>query len=100
MASLEMNIPHQLPKDEALKRVQGLLQQIKSQHSDKISNLHEEWSGNIGKFNFSALGFGVSGVLTVNESNVELAGDLPMAAMFFKGKIKSVIEEEAGKLLS
>jgi hypothetical protein len=42
----------------------------------------------------------VSGTLTVNNADVALDSKLPMAAAMFSGKIKSVIMEEAKKVLS
>lgn len=99
MAHFDMSIPHQLSKDEALKRIQNLLSETKKQHGDKIKNLHEEWKGNVGAFGFTTMGFDVSGILTVNENTIELEADLPFAASLFKGKIKDIINEKAGDLL-
>lgn len=100
MPSIEMSIPHQLGEQEARRRIQELLPKMKADHGDQIKDLKEEWNGNTGRFSFSVMGFAVSGNLTVNESSVDLDGDLPFAATFFKGKIKSVIQEKAQELLS
>ncbi len=100
MAKLNMVISHHLTQDEAVKRIKTLLGEVKNQFADKISDLREEWDGNTGKFNFSAMGFSVSGTLTVNPSRVELSGNLPFAAVFFKGKIESKIRERAEILLA
>jgi hypothetical protein len=99
MASIDMTIPHQLPQEEALRRVQTLLQRVKSQFADKVQDLHEEWDGNTGLFKFRVMNFPVSGKLTVNPTGVDLDGNIPLAASLFKGKIKSVINEEARKIL-
>ena len=100
MAKLNMAVPHRLTPDEALRRIKTLLGEVKNQFADKISDLREEWSGNTGKFSFSAMGFSVSGTLTVKPSEVELCGNFPFAAMFFKGKIESTIRERAETLLA
>jgi hypothetical protein len=100
MPRLNLTVPHHLPQDEALKRIRGLLKDIKTQFADKISDIHEEWSGNIGTFRFSAMGFPVSGSLTVKPSAVELSGDLPLLAAIYKGKIESTIRERAETLLA
>ncbi|MDD5152633.1 MAG: polyhydroxyalkanoic acid system family protein [Candidatus Pacebacteria bacterium] len=99
MSRLNIVIAHQLSQEEALKRIKGLLGDVKVQYADKISNLQEEWEDNIGKFSFSAMGFSVSGTLTVRPNEVELDGNLPFAASFFKGKITSIITEKAEELL-
>ena len=100
MPSLEMSIPHKLSREEAKRRIQELLPKMKADYGDQIKNLHEEWNGDTGVFSFSVMGFAVSGSLTVNESSVDLDGSLPFAAAFFKGKIKSVIEEKAQQVLA
>jgi hypothetical protein len=100
MPKLDMTVPHRLSQDKALRRIQGLLGEVKTQFADKISNLHEEWNGSSGNFSFSAMGFSVSGTLAVRPSEVELSGDLPLAAAFLKGKIEATIRERAETLLA
>ena len=100
MAKLNMAVSHHLTQDEATRRIKSLLGEVKSQFADKISDLREEWNGNAGKFSFSAMGFAVSGTLIVKPAEVELSGNLPFAASFFKGKIESTIRERAQALLS
>ncbi len=100
MPKLNMAVSHSLTQDEALKRVRNLLNDVKTQFADKITDLNEEWDGNIGKFHFSVVGFLVSGTLTVKTSQVEVSGNLPFAAMLFKGKIESTIKDHAETLLA
>ena len=100
MPSLEMSIPHKLTREEARRRIQDLLPKMKNDYGDQIKNLHEEWNGDTGSFSFSVMGFAVSGTLTVKDASVDLDGSLPFAATFFKGKIKSVIEEKAHEVLA
>lgn len=100
MPSLDMSVPHSLGKEEARKRIQDLLPKMKSDYADQIKDLQEEWDGDTGRFSFSIMGFPVSGTLRVNDSSVDLDGNLPFAAAFFKGKIKTVIEEKAQQILA
>ena len=100
MSKLNMTIAHRLPQDEALKRIQGLLESVKTKFADKVSDVHEEWNGNTGTFSFSALGFPVSGVLTVTPTEVELSGNLPLLAALYKKQIESTIREQAESLLA
>jgi hypothetical protein len=100
MPKLNMTVQHRLPQDEAVKRIRGLLESVKTKFSDKVSDVHEEWNGNTGTFSFSALGFPVSGVLTVTPSEVEISGDLPLLAAVYKSKIESTIREQAESLLA
>lgn len=100
MPKMNLTVTHRLSQEEALRRVQGLLEDLRSQYSDQISDLREQWNDNKCQFSFSASGFSVSGTLTVTSSNVELSGDLPWAASLFKGKIESTIRERAEELLA
>ena len=100
MPSLNMSVSHHLSQDEALNRIKGLLGQVKTQFSDQISDLRENWSGNKGTFSFSAMGFSVSGTLTVKSGEISLESTLPFAALPFKGKIESTIRERATALLT
>src|ERR1700756_2275277 len=100
MPTLEMTIPHNLPQEEALKRIKNLLSETKREHGDKIQNLEETWSGNEGNFSFKAMGYDISGTLTVKPSSVELHGKIPFAVSLFKGKITKAINEKAKELLS
>ena len=99
MANFDISIPHQLSQEEAMKRIQNLLTDTKREHGDKISQLEEKWTGNTGEFSLKAMGFTVSGKLTVNPSTIDIEAELPFAASLFKGKIKELIEERAAGLL-
>lgn len=95
-----MSVPHQLPQPEAMKRIKGLLESLKAENLGRINDLREEWSDNVGTFSFSAMGFPVSGTLAVGPADIELSGELPLAATFFKSKIESTIRERAAELLA
>jgi hypothetical protein len=99
MPKLNMAVSHSLTQEEAIKRIMKLLDDTKTKFSHKISDLHEEWDGHTGKFNFSAMGFPVSGTLTVKATQVHISGNLPFAAMLFRGKIESTIKHRAETLL-
>lgn len=99
MPELNMAVSHNLTQDKAVERLKNLLKDVKTQFADRISDLHEEWDGNMGQFNFAAMGFPVSGTLKVMTSQVEINCNLPAAAMFFKGKIEATIKDHAEKLL-
>jgi len=100
MPSLEMTIPHSLPQEEALQRIKNLLSETTREHAGQIQNLVETWNGNEGNFSFKAMGYDISGMLTVSPSSVELNGKIPFAVSLFKGQITRMINEKAGQLLS
>jgi hypothetical protein len=99
MANFHISIPHQLSQEEALKRIKDRLAQVKSQFSDKIGDVHEEWNGNVGSFSSPSPVGAVSITLTVNPSEVVIEGELPAMVMFVKGKIEAGIRKELSTLL-
>jgi len=100
MASLELNIPHSLSQEEALKRIKNLLSETKREHGDQVADLKEDWHDNTGDFSFTARGFDIAGQLTVTPSAIELRGKIPFAVSLFKGKITKMINEKAAELLA
>ena len=100
MANFKMSVPHNLTQEEAINRIKTLLGDVKTQYAGNIDKLEESWNGNSNTFSVTAMGFSVSGVLTVLPGEIALAGDLPFAARLFKGKIESIIREKAESLLA
>lgn len=100
MAALNINIPHSLPKEEALSRIKGLLQQVKEEQANVVSNIKESWQDDKGEFSFTAMGFDLSGLIDVKDDGIDINAELPFAVSLFKGKIKEIITEKAAQLLS
>ena len=100
MPSMSITAPHTLGEEEATTRLKSLFEKIKQRHSDKLSNLEEEWQGNKLNYAFSTYGFHIKGDLTVAANEVTLQGSLPFAAMMFKGKIEQTVKEELEKALA
>lgn len=99
MPSFKTAVPHGLSKDEASQRMKGLLEKVRSRYGDQVSDLEETWEGDTLKYSFKTYGFKIKGEVEVTDKNVELKGDLPIAAMPFKGRIEQSISEEVGKAL-
>ena len=99
MPSLKMSVPHKLERQDAEERLKGLLEKIKERYQDSISNLHEEWGEHSGKFSFTAYGFNVKCAAEVEPEEVKINGELPFAAMMFKGKIEKEIRDTLTRIL-
>ena len=99
MSKLDIRVPHKLTRDEAAGRIKGLLGQMKREYGDNIKDLHEDWSGEFCRFSFSVMGSAIRGTLDILSDEVQIRGDLPFAASFFKSKIEDTIIERATDLL-
>jgi hypothetical protein len=100
MAGFSVSVPHRLGREAALVRVQQFLDDIRQTYGQDLSDVRGQWQGNRLEFGFKAKGLGVHGTLTVEETEVRVAGPLPLAAMFFRGRIEQQIRQELEKLLA
>jgi hypothetical protein len=100
MPKLNMSVTHELPQDEALKRVKKAIADLKTQYADKISDLREDWNGNTCEFHLSVKSASGSGTMIVKPSEVEISGNLPLLAWAFTGKIESIIREKLKQILA
>jgi hypothetical protein len=97
---MEMTVPHSLSQEEALRRIQSLLERVKAEHPDAFSDLQESWTADGGEFAAKIMGMDVSGRLTVTPDAVHLNGNVPFAALPFKSQIEGTIRREAEQLLA
>ncbi|MBS1748179.1 MAG: polyhydroxyalkanoic acid system family protein [Bacteroidetes bacterium] len=100
MSALDLSIPHQLSKEEALSRIKNLLAKMKEEQKNVVTDLKEDWQDNKGSFNFNAKGFNLSGDIVVNDTDVQIHSELPFAVSFFKGAISDMISKKANELLA
>jgi len=99
MASFHVSVPHAIGREAALVRVQKFLDDVRQNYAAHISDVRGEWRENCLDFGFSATGLPVKGTLVVEDGAVHVAGPLPLAALFFRGKIEQTIRQELEKLL-
>jgi hypothetical protein len=100
MPGISINTPHALGAEEATNRLKTLFVKLKEEHKDKVSNLEETWNDNKLDYSFSTYGFNIKGDMTVEADEVKVNGNLPFAAMMFKGKIEQSVREQLEKLLA
>jgi len=100
MPSFNTEVKHQLGKDEARNRLQKLLEQVRQQYSDFVTELEGQWDDNVLTFSLKTYGFKIDGTLTVEDHLAQLSGNLPFAALAFRGKIEQSIVSELRRELS
>lgn len=99
MPKSTISIDHSLGKDEALRRLQGMLAQVKESYGNQVSDLEENWTDDGGSFAFKAMGFKIGGDLMVTDSKVMIDATYPWAAKPFQSTIETTIRERADRLL-
>ncbi len=100
MPKTQIKVPHTLGQAEALNRLHGMLASVKENYGSQVSDLQENWTDNGGTFSFKAMGFKISGELTVNDSDVLVDAEFPWAAKPFQSTIETAIRERAERLLA
>lgn len=100
MPTMKVSVSHSLDPDEAARRIKSLVGDIKKQFADRVSDMKEQWSGHHGQFSFKAMGFEIAGTVDIDSREVQIRGNLPFAASFFKSRIESTIQEKARELLA
>ena len=100
MAKLTLAIPHQLDRDESVRRLKERFSQVKEENAGKFNDLVEEWDGDNLSFSFSTYGMSIRGRVEPDTSEVKIDVELPFAAMMFKGAIERQMRDEIGRILA
>lgn len=100
MPKTDLVVLHDLGKQEALNRLHGMLASVKENYGSQVSDLQENWTDDGGTFSFKAMGFKISGELTVEEDEVRIDAEFPWAAKPFQSTIETAIRERAQRLLA
>ena len=99
MPKLSWAIPHALDPEEAARELKQGFSSLKDTYSQHVSDLEEVWNDNTLTFSFKTFGFGIKGTVTVEQPEVKIAAEIPLAAMVFKGAIEQQVGEKIRSLL-
>jgi hypothetical protein len=100
MPQLTLEVPHNLGRDEATRRLKEKFDFARETFKGQVSDLHEEWKDQTLTFGFKAVGMAVSGTVAVEDALVRLTAELPWAAMLAKGMIEQRARQELGQVLA
>lgn len=100
MTRLTMQTDHALGRAEAARRLKEKFASVFSSYQSQVSELRERWDDHVLSFGFKAVGMTIAGTVTVDEGDVKLEAQLPLAAAMFKGLIEQQIRKELGDLLT
>lgn len=94
MAKFNIDVPHGQDRDAVVAKLRSFFKQALDDAPDAVSEVEETWDeqGNLA-FAFSAMGFRVAGNMVTDEEKIIVGGDLPFAAMPFRGALESQIKE-------
>lgn len=95
MAKFNVAVAHGVPRQAAATKLRSFADQIRDSAAIEVTDVREAWDeeGNL-EFAFKAMGMSISGIMTVCDDNVTVAGTIPFAALPFRGAIESQIAEK------
>jgi putative polyhydroxyalkanoate system protein len=100
MPKFGVSVPHTLTKEDARSRLERFAEMLEAKFANQVSDLQQSWEGDTLKFHFKTYGIPLNGGITVADKELNVAGDIPFAAMMFKGKIESEIREQLEKIVA
>ena len=100
MPTFSTEVPHQLGAAQAAERLKQFVAQVREQYKDLVTDLQGVWTDNLLTFSFKTYGFKIHGTLTVDETAARLSGQLPFAAVPFRGKIEQAVAGELRRELA
>ena len=100
MPKFQLSVPHQLSREEAIERLKGFASMVKEKYAEQFKDLNEEWKEHSVEFGFNTFGMEIKAALAVGKDSVDVDGELPLAAMLFKGKIEQEVRQALEKVLS
>jgi len=99
MPAFRTEVTHALGKDEATERLKQFLTHVREHYKDQVSQVDGTWQDNKLGFTLTTFGFTIKGDLTVEDHQAVLEGQLPFAALAFRGKIEQGIKRELERAL-
>jgi len=100
MPAFNAEVPHTLGQSDATERLKDFVQDAQQRFGEHVNEMDGTWNDNVLDFWLSTFGMKITGSLTVDESAARITGQLPLAAMPFRGKIEQTIAAELQQALS
>lgn len=100
MPKFSTEVSHTLGQADATERLKDFVQDAQKRFGEHVDKMDGSWNDNVLDFSISTFGMKITGAMTVNESAVQVDGQLPLAAMPFRGKVEQTIADELKRALS
>lgn len=100
MPKISLSFPHQLGKEEAIKRIRAAIEKEKVSRANIVTHSTENWVGdNHVDFTMTIFTYAVEGTLDIFEKSVDVTLELPMVATLVTGMIRNQLEQEISGFL-
>lgn len=100
MPSFQTEVRHELGKEAAKERLKQFVDHLRTRYKEQVSDVQGEWHDDLLDFRLTTYGIQINGKMVVFEDRVQVDGEVPFAAVMFKGKISDSIREGLEKALA
>jgi hypothetical protein len=100
MPAFSTTVSHPLDQQTAVNKLKGLMDGLRDKYKDVASDVQGVWNNNVLNFSLKVMGFAIDGTVTVLDKSAVVAGNLPLAASMFRGRIEESIKTEMEKELA
>ena len=90
---INISVPHEHGRSAAIEKLKSFSEKMRDNMPEGVSSVEETWADD-GTLSFKVQGMGmeIAGILEPSESDVQLTGLLPFAALPFRGLIESQLK--------
>jgi hypothetical protein len=104
MPKFSFSVPHSKGREDAKKNLRAYIDKSREYMAKNMNDMKEDWSAwdtdNKYAFSFNTFGFNIAGAMTVADDAVKVDGEIPFAAVMFKGKIEQGFKDLVDKALA
>ena len=97
---MEIRRDHNMTMDSAVQLANQILPEFIEKAGDNVSNIQQQWDGNVLRFAFRTHGMNIKGTFLVTDDEIIIESELPFMARPFEGRVRSAIEQQLDILLS
>jgi putative polyhydroxyalkanoate system protein len=90
---MTIEVEHNLPKQEAKHRIEGLIDRYSQEYKSDLQDLVVNWTEDTAHIRVQARGYSSAGTIEIKDSAVDLDFYMPFLLQVFSKKIKSVIHD-------
>ena len=96
---LTVRIPHQLPQDEAVRRIRSGIETLQSRYGDRLAKVEAQWTGPHMEGSVTAMQRAITGTVDVEPGTVIVTIRLPFMLALLKDKILTFVQANGEKIL-
>jgi hypothetical protein len=100
ITTMTVQVEHTLSKQEAKRRIEGLIEQLRQENENELQSLVVDWTDDKAHIKLQARGYSTAGTLGIKENVVDLDFYVPFLLQVFGKKIKSVIHDRIQESLA